>query len=111
MMSCLEDLLGLFEWVHLDKRLKLDFSFEHHGEHVRVLIWRASPISASCGIKGHQIGQTQFNFLRGVPNDRQVSTRVKQAERSLLAIDRPAGFEDLEADPVPAALLGEGPHS
>jgi len=111
MMNCLENLLGLLEWVHLNKRLNLNFSFEHHGERVRVLIWRAAPISASGGVEGHQIGQTQLNFLRGVPNDRQVSTRVEQAERSLLAIDRTAGFENLEADPVPAALLGEGPHS
>ena len=110
MMDSFENLLALIEWVHLYKRLNLNFSFEHHGERVQVLIWRASPISASCSVKGHQIGQTQFNFLRGVPNDRQVSTRVEKAERSLLAIDRPAGFKDLEADPVPAALLGEGPH-
>ena len=111
MMDCLENLRGLLEWVYLDKRLDLNFSFEHHGQRVRVLVGRASPISASGGIKGHQIRQTHFNFLRGIPNDRQVSTRVEQAERSLLAGGRPAGFESLEADPVPAALLSERPHS
>jgi len=110
MMDRLENLLALLEWVHLDKRLNLNFSFEHHCQRVRVLIWRASPISASGGIKGHQIGQTQFDFLRCVPNDRQVSTRVEQAKRSLLTGGRSAGFEDLEANSVPAALLGEGPH-
>jgi hypothetical protein len=79
MMDSFENLLALLEWVHLDKRLNLNFSFKYQGERVRVLSGRASPISTSCGIKGHQIGQTQFNFLRGVPNDRQVGTRVEQA--------------------------------
>lgn len=110
MMDCLENLLGLLEWVHLDKRLNMNFPFEHHGQRVRVLIGWASPISASGGIEGHQIGQAHFNFLRGVPNDRQVSARVEQVERSLLTGGRPAGFEDIEADPTPAALPGKGPH-
>jgi len=110
MMDRLENLLGLLEWVHLDKRLNMNFSFEDHGQRVRVLTGRASPISTSGGIEGHQIGQTHFNFLRRIPNDREVSTRVEQAERSLLAGGRPAGFENLEADPVPAALPGERPH-
>ena len=107
MMDRLENLLGLLEWVDLDKRLNVNFSFEHHGQRVRVLIGRASPIPASGGIKGHQVRQAHFNFLRGIPNDRQVSTRVEQAERSLLAGGRPASFEDLEADPASAALPGE----
>jgi hypothetical protein len=88
----------------------LNFSFEHHGQRIRVLIGRASPISASGGIEGHQIGQAHFHFLCGIPDDRQMSARVEQGERSLLAGGRPAGFEDLEADPVPATLLGERPH-
>jgi len=110
MMDCLENLLGLLKWVHLDKRLNLNFPFEHHGQRVRVLGGRASPISASGGIEGHQIGQTHFNFLRGIANDRQMSARVEQAERCLLAGGCPTGFENLEADPVSAALPGEGPH-
>jgi len=109
-MDCLENLLGLLEWMYLDKGLKVNFSFEHHGQRVRVLTGRASPISASGGIEGHQIGQAHLNFLCAIPNDRQVSARVEQAERSLLAGGRPAGFEDLEADPVPPALPGERPH-
>ena len=110
MMDRLENLLGILEWVHLDKRLNVNFSFEHHGQRVRVLIGRAAPISASRGIKGHQIRHAHFKLLRGVPNDRQVSPRVEQAERHLLAGDGPAGFEDLEADPTPFALLGERPN-
>ena len=110
MMDRFENLLASLEWVHLDKRLNLNFSFEHHGQRVRVLIWRASPISASGGVKGHQIRQTHFNFLRGVPNNGQVSARVEKAERSLLARGCPAGFENLESDSGPSALLGERSH-
>ena len=110
MMDCIENLLGLLKWVHLDKRLNMNSSFEHHGQRVRVLIGRASPISASGGIESHQIGQAHFNFLRGIPNDRQMSTRVEQAERCLLAGGAPAGFENLEADAAPVALPGERPH-
>ena len=109
-MDCLENLLGLLEWIYLDKWLNVNFPFKHHAQRVRVQIGRTSPISASGGIEGHQIGQTHFNFLRGIADDRQVSARVEQAERSLLAGGRPAGFEDLEADAAPAALPGERPH-
>ena len=107
MMDSFENLLALIEWVHLYKRLNLNFSFEHHGERVRVPIGRASPISSSGGIEGHQIGQAHFDFLRGVSHDGEVSARVEQAEGSLLAGGRPAGFEDLEAEPAPAALFGK----
>ena len=110
MMDCLENLLGLLERVHLDKRLNVNFPFEHHGQRVRVLVGRASPISARGGIESHQIGQAHFNFLRCIPNDRQMSTRIEQAERGLLAGGRPAGLENLEANAVPAALPGERPH-
>ena len=110
MMDRLENLLGFLERVHLDKRLNVNFSFEHHGQGVWVLIGRASPISPGGGIEGHQIRQTHFNFLRGVADDRQVCSRIEQAEGGLLAGGRPAGFENLEADAAPAALFGEGPH-
>ena len=111
MMNCLENLLSLLEWVHLDKRLNVNFPFEHHGQRVRVLSGRTAPISTSGGIEGHQIRQTHFNFLRCIPNDRQVSAGVEQTERSLLASGRPAGFEDLDADSAPSALFNERPHS
>lgn len=110
MMDRLKNLLSLLERMYLDKRPNLNFSFEHQGQRVGVLSGRTSPISTSSGIEGHQIREAYFDCPRGIANDGQVSPGVEQAERSLLPGRRPAGFEDLEPDTAPAALLGERPY-
>src|SRR5581483_727821 len=86
------------------------FSLEYQVESGRILVRRTAPVAASGGVECHQVGQAKLGFLRGVADDRKVSSEIEQPKRSLLPSGGAAGFKNLQTDTPPVALLGEVAH-
>ena len=95
-MQLPQELRGLVQRMAFDEWFDLQISRSEPDRGRRILFCRTAPVAAGGGVKGHQVRQANFNFLRRESDDGQISAEIEQTERGDLACCGAAHFENLQ---------------
>src|SRR3974377_2003723 len=91
-----------------DKCFNPDPTAENKPKRRGIKLGRTSPVAQRADVKGHQVGQPNFNLVHGEPYDAQRSAMIDERKGGLLAGPRSRAFENDPLGLTQASLLGEG---
>jgi hypothetical protein len=61
----------------LEERLERDSAGEHQFQNGRIVLRNTTPVALCGGVEGHQVGESELDLGRVVPDHRQIATRTQ----------------------------------